>query len=299
MLAAIGFGGVICAIYAWLFRFAEANSGFAGLLLTTIYPNLILVPMAMGFLAAFIWRPLELGLAVQFLCALVITLIAAAAANAFMKEGVVCLLIAAPLLLMGVFTGLLLGRVFFKPKDTLRVTFLPLVIVLILAEGKIQWNKTEMVTDSIVIAAKPSEVWKHVLAFPAITLPSDYWLNKVGLPSAAETKCEGDFVGAKRQCIFSNGLVFEERVTELEAERLLTFEVVEQPRDPELLGHLDLHRGKFELQPNEDGSTTLIGRSWYTLHVRPCWYFDWWTRDITRHVHLRVMEHIKRLSEEA
>jgi hypothetical protein len=25
--------------------------------------------------------------------------------------------------------------------------------------------------------------------------------------------------------------------------------------------------------------------------------FDWWTRDVTSHVHLRVMEHIKALAE--
>jgi hypothetical protein len=79
--------------------------------------------------------------------------------------------------------------------------------------------------------------------------------------------------------------------------RLLTFQIVEQPHDPELLGHLTLHRGQFQLMDNNDGTTTLIGRSWYTLHMRPLWYFDWWTRDVTSHVHLRVMEHIKTLAE--
>ena len=78
---------------------------------------------------------------------------------------------------------------------------------------------------------------------------------------------------------------------------LLIFQIVEQPRDPELLGHLTLHRGQFQLIDNNDGTTTLIGRSWYTLHMRPLWYFDWWTRDVTSHVHLRVMEHIKTLAE--
>ena len=72
---------------------------------------------------------------------------------------------------------------------------------------------------------------------------------------------------------------------------------VEQPSNPELLGHLTLHRGQFQLIDNNDGTTTLIGRSWYTLHMRPLWYFDWWTRDVTSHVHLRVMEHIKTLAE--
>lgn len=91
--------------------------------------------------------------------------------------------------------------------------------------------------------------------------------------------------------------MFNEVVSELDPRHLLTFDIVEQPQDPELLGHLSLERGQFELQANGDGTTTLIGRSWYTLHVRPLWYFDLWARDITRDVHLRVMRHIKELSE--
>jgi hypothetical protein len=51
------------------------------------------------------------------------------------------------------------------------------------------------------------------------------------------------------------------------------------------------------LQDNHDGTTTLIGSSWYTLHVRPRWYFDLWTRDMSRAIHLRVMNHIRRLAE--
>ena len=47
-----------------------------------------------------------------------------------------------------------------------------------------------------------------------------------------------------------------------------------------------------------DGTTTLIGRTWYTLQVRPAFYFDWWTHDIFRAVHLRVMKHIQQLSEQ-
>jgi len=33
------------------------------------------------------------------------------------------------------------------------------------------------------------------------------------------------------------------------------------------------------------------------LHVRPRWYFDLWTSDMTRAVHLRVMRHVKQLAE--
>jgi hypothetical protein len=44
---------------------------------------------------------------------------------------------------------------------------------------------------------------------------------------------------------------------------------------------------------------TLAEASWYTLRVRPLWYFDLWTRDMTRAVHLGVMNHVRRLAEES
>ena len=136
-----------------------------------------------------------------------------------------------------------------------------------------------------------------MLAFKPIPDPPGYWLFRVGLPCPMETTNEGHFVGARRACRFSGGAVFKEVVAEIELERRLTFDIVEMPPDPELLGHLDARRGQFELHDNGDGTTTLIGRTWYELHVRPEWYFDWWTHDIFRAVHLRVMRNIKRLAE--
>ena len=136
-----------------------------------------------------------------------------------------------------------------------------------------------------------------MLAFPEIREAPDYWLFRLGLPYPVDTTNAGNFVGADRACRFSGGAIFREKVAALEPEKLLTFDIVEMPRDPELLGHLDAHRGQFELRDNGDGTTTLIGRTWYTLYVRPSVYFDWWTHDIFRAVHLRVMRHIQQLSE--
>ncbi|MEP6955922.1 MAG: hypothetical protein ABI883_03790 [Chthoniobacterales bacterium] len=292
-------GWTVTVLYAWIFRrtMTEAPKVHE-IAAITLYPNFVLVPMAMGIVAAYFWQRLEMRTLGYLGCALLTVAMCVAGAYLLVKEGAVCLLIASPILWSALFAGSLIGRVIFRKVDNrLRLVIFPVVILAIFAEGKIARERAGIVTDQIVVAAPPAEVWQHVVAFPRITDEPDYWLNKVGLPSAAETTCEGEFIGAKRECIFGNGLIFQEVVSELERPRRLTFDVTEQPNDPELLGHVTLHRGQFELQANPDGSTTLIGRSWYTLHVRPLWYFDWWTRDITREVHWRVMRHIKQLAE--
>jgi hypothetical protein len=302
ILAANIFGAFVTAIFAGLL-FASNASGrssfVSSFLIFGIYPSLALVPMGMGVVAAYVWRKASLSVGEHLIWWLAASILAPFGAMVFWHEGLVCLLIGFPILFTFGAAGVLLGRILFKRYPTeMNLTILPLLILAILGEGKLRTDRVAVVTDRLIIHGDPAEVWKHVVEFPTITTPPDYWLNRIGLPSPSETTCEGEFVGAHRRCIFSNGLVFEETVTRIERKKLLTFDIIEQPRDPELLGHLDLHRGEFELYDNGDGTTTLTGRSWYTLHVRPLFYFEWWTRDITSHVHLRVMRHIKKLSEE-
>jgi hypothetical protein len=154
-----------------------------------------------------------------------------------------------------------------------------------------------VVTDELLIAAPPEKVWPHVLAFHDIQQPADFWLFRIGLPYPVSTTNAGDFVGAERACNFSGGAVFREKVAEFVPAERLTFDIVESPPDPELIGHLDAKRGQFLLRDNRDGTTTLVGSTWYTLHVRPASYFDAWTHHIFRAVHLRVMNHVKNLAE--
>jgi hypothetical protein len=226
------------------------------------------------------------------------TVVGLLAAFLAFREGAVCLLIVSPILYLGTVAGALAGRVWFRSKnDRINLCLAPLLLLAVAGEPSLRGPHESVVTDEIRIAAPPAKVWPHVLAFPAIREEPHYWLFRVGLPYPVDTTNGGNFVGADRACRFSGGAVFKEKVAELVPEKRLTFDIVEVPRDPELVGHLDAHRGQFELRDNGDGTTTLIGRTWYSLRVRPAVYFDWWTHDIFRAVHLRVMRHIQQLAE--
>ena len=263
-----------------------------------IYPSFILLPLIVGLVAAWFWRGLNRSLAIMFLDALWVSLLAIAASAIALREGLVCLVIAFPLLYTLVLTGLLMGRLWFRRNDTrLRLTILPLLVLLTVTDALYSSDQRAVVTDEILIQATPDKVWPHVLAFPEIPDRPDYWIFRLGLPYPTQTTNGGNFVGADRQCKFSDGIVIKERVAEFVPREKLTFDIVEQPTHPEAYGHITLHRGQFALRDNGNGTTTLIGSSWYTLHVHPSWYFDLWTRDMTRAVHLRVMSHVRRLAE--
>jgi hypothetical protein len=263
------------------------------------YPSFFLIPLLVGLVAAWFWRQLNRSIAWNALDALALSLVGLAAAAFILREGVVCLVIVFPALYLFVLTGVLVGRLLFRPDHSkLRLTVLPLVALITLADSAYHSEEETIVTDHILIHATPDKVWPHVLAFPDIPEHPDYWIFRLGLPYPTQTTNGGNFVGADRQCMFSNGIVIQEKVAEFIAREKLTFDIVEQPTHPEAYGHITLHRGQFVLRDNRDGTTTLFGSSWYTLHVRPLWYFDIWTRDMTRAVHRRVMNHVRRLAEE-
>ena len=268
-------------------------------LTAALYPSVLLMPIAMGVAASFFWARTQMGVWAELLATVAAVAFGCGGAYLVLKEGTICILIASPILLGAMFAGVMIGRVIFRPRNgtKLQLSLLPLLLLAAPAELLTRTDYTDSVADEIVIRAPAATVFKHVTAFSPIEEAPDFWLFKLGLPSPSCTTTAGNFIGADRKCIFSNGLVFGETVVELKPNELLTFDIVDQPKDPELLGHLTLHRGQFALRANPDGTTTLTGRSWYTLHVRPLWYFDAWTRLITRQVHLRVMRHIKQLSE--
>ena len=285
---------------AFLFGISLLPGGLKEVRDVVIWPSLILVPFIVGLVAAWFWRRLGRSLAISFLDALFTFLLSLALAAVVMREGVVCLVIASPLLYTFLLTGILLGRLWFRSNDSkLRLTIFPVVALLTLGESLQRVDKQAVVTDQILIHATPDKVWPHVLAFSEIPDPPDYWIFRLGLPYPTQTTNGGNFVGADRQCMFSDGIVIKERVAELVPQQKLTFDIIEQPTHPEAYGHITLHRGQFVLRDNRDGTTTLFGSSWYTLHVRPRWYFDLWTRDMTRAVHLRVMNHVRQLAEKA
>ncbi len=262
------------------------------------YPSLLLLPMLGGLVAAFFWRSLQPTFGQVALQSLYATLVGLLGSIIIFREGAFCLFLASPLFYGLILAGASIGRVWFRQDASkLRICVLPLLAVLVAGEPAWRTDSEAVVADEIVIRASPERVWQAVTSFPEIPAAADFWLFRLGLPYPMATTSAGDFVGADRRCIFSRGAVFVETVAEIVPREKLTFEIVGLPPDPELIGHLTPHRGQFLLHDNCDGTTTLTGTTWYTLHVRPLWYFDASTRHIFRAVHLRVMEDVRRRAE--
>jgi len=277
-----------------------------GLIKYTIIPNdgtlvfsiFVIVPILMGIVSSWFWIKIELKSKALIGYSILNGLLAILLSYVFLGEGTICLLIVSPLIFIFIISGVFLGQSMFrKNNQRLNVSVCALLFVVFVVDSLSEHNYVNLVADEMVIKATPEQIWKNVVAFDKIEKKDDYWLFQIGMPSPSQTTVEGYYKGAGRKCIFSNGYTFDEKIVTYEPNKDLTFDIIGQPLDPEIMGHIDILRGQFLLKDNGNGTTTLTGNSWYRLHVFPVWYYDIWAKSITRNVHLRVMEHIKELSE--
>ncbi len=297
ILVANAFAMAVMGLTAFVFTYLYHYSNGAGTQFF-IYSDFIIIPMAMGIICAWFWKDLELKNGYYLVNALLAVIVAILCSFLFLGEGVICLIIVSPLLMAFIVAGVFIGKVMFQKKNNkLNVSALSVLVIIFTVDSLSEHHYENLVTDTIIIHAAPAEVWKHVASFEPITEPNHYFLFRLGMPSPVQSTVDGYYEGADRKCIFSNGYVFDEKMVVYKPSENLTFDIISQPRDPEIMGHIDIKRGQFLLHDNGDGTTTLTGNSWYQLYVFPVWYYDLWAQSITRNVHTRVMQHIKELSE--
>lgn len=129
----------------------------------------------------------------------------------FAIEGVLCLIMASPiafiLTLAGSYTGY---RIINKKIDKAPITMLLMIMIIptfVFIEKDNEPRLTSVVT-SIEINASPEEVWKNVVEFPELDLPSEL-IFKAGIAYPINAMIEGTGVGAVRHCNFTTGSFVE------------------------------------------------------------------------------------------
>jgi hypothetical protein len=131
---------------------------------------------------------------------------------------------------------------------------------------------------------------------------------KCGVAYPIRAEIHGKGVGAVRYCNFSTG-PFIEPIQVWDEPRLLKFSVTQNPEPlqewtpyreihpPHLDGYLESRGGQFRLVPLEGNRTLLEGTTWYYHHLWPADYWQIWSDHIIHTIHMRVLNHVKQLSE--
>jgi hypothetical protein len=223
-------------------------------------------------------------------------------------EGVICILMAAPIILpLGGLGGFVAWTFALRKNSVKRAGLLLFLPPLTLAWDMNASNPVFEVRTAIEIDAPAEEVWKNVVSFSDLPEP-DEWFFKAGLAYPKRARIEGSGVHAMRYCEFSTG-PFVEPIEVWDEPRLLSFRVTSNPPPMEewspyrkvtprhLHGYLVSKKGQFKLTPLPGNRTLLEGSTWYQHGLRPVEYWRWWSDAVIHRIHLRVLNHIKGLSE--
>ncbi len=227
----------------------------------------------------------------------------------FALEGLICLMMAAPLALGAAFIGSAVAYVFVRcaGAELAQTTVLPsltLLPLLIVGEHLMPVADTPImpVETVVVVNAPPQVVWRHVVAFDPLP-PAEHWLFRAGVAAPLGARIEGEGVGAVRHCRFTTG-AFVEPITVWRPGRELSFGVTAQPdpleeltlfpgpRPPHLDGYLDVRRGQFLLERLAGDRTRLVGRTWYRARMFPQAYWRWWADRVIHLIHQRVLTNV-------
>jgi uncharacterized membrane protein YhaH (DUF805 family) len=265
-------------------------------------------PFAMGAASAAVYNhdaPRSLGSTVGVAC--VGVGLTGVAALLFGVEGVVCLLMAAPLAMvmasLGAWIGWSITVRMQRAGAAMLVLAAPLTAFGETAAGP---PRLHVVTTSIEVDAPPERVWPNVIGFSDLDEPPD-WFFRLGIAYPRRARIEGEGVGAVRRCEFSTG-AFVEPITAWEPPHRLAFDVVSQPapmtewspypiHPRHLDGYLLSKGGEFDLEPLPGGRTRVQGTTRYTLAMSPSPYWTLYADALIHAIHWRVLRHIRGLSE--
>ena len=275
----------------------------------------LVTPFAMGAVSAYLYnRPWRRSFMKTLGIAQASLMLAGAVVLLFALEGIVCLLMAAPIAIVGTAFGAFIGWGFAgsmpqRPLIDGRVMLiLPLAAAVELVAGTSDTGPEYEVISAVEVAAPPDVVWQNVVAFSELDPPTA-WHERIGIAYPVRARLEGSGVGAIRNCEFSTG-PFVEPITRWEPGKRLSFDVASQPppmqewspfknvHPPHLDVSLRSRRGEFRLIPLEGGRTRLEGSTWYELSIEPRAYWRLWTDEIIHQIHDRVLSHIRRRSED-
>ncbi|WP_298164062.1 SRPBCC family protein [Novosphingobium sp.] len=232
---------------------------------------------------------------------------------AILREGVICLIMLAPLwLLFGWLGAIVMRRMRNQPVDpnTFRSTliFLPLFSAGLESQLPVTHDQVTL-TREVVIRARPDEIWPYAVSIPHIAASEGRWTftqNVLGLPRPRATTITERRKGGVRTAWWGDRINFEERITHWEPGRRLGWAFAF--RNTTLQDYTDKHispdgeflkidTGDYVLTPLADGTTRLTLRTNYIAktHVNP--YAAFWGEILLGDIQNNVLAIIRQRAE--
>jgi hypothetical protein len=162
----------------------------------------------------------------------------------------------------------------------------------------------------IDIKADDNRIWSNVTRVGEIPEEQDKgWLtNSLNFPRPVKAVLDFEGVGAKREAIFTNGLVFHETVLAYQHKKKMVFSIKANPYEiPSttldehvVIGgdYFDVLNGTYELEKLDEKTYRLHLYSHFKLNTTFNFYASWWARWIMQDIQNNILQVIKTRAEQ-
>ncbi len=309
-------GALFGCFFRLVLQFRWADRGAFPLVMTIGF--LALVPLCMGYIAVNNYLRKASIESVRwfewFFLPWVSVLITMAVALIVKWEGFICLIFAAPIMLVfsaigGLVARVTWGRLNKRSPGTLSAVALPLLAILVEAHVPSAFQVRSVETD-VLINAPASVVWdniKSVREIQASELPRS-WVTRIGFPKPVAATLSHEGVDGVRKASFTGGLVFTETVNRWEPGTDLRFSI-HANTDALPKSTLDEHvtvggaffdvlDGEYRLEQRSNGVLLrLTSHERLSTHFNP--YAGVWTDAVMRAIQDQILQVIRTRCESA
>lgn len=232
----------------------------------------------------------------------------------FSLEGWACWLMVLPLFLLAASVGGLIGG-YLKLRKKNNNTYISILTLLPLCLSPIEnmigaIPGTYKAYTCIDIHSTPDKIWNNVTRVKEIPEEQDKgWLTRsLGFPRPVKAELNFLGVGASREAIFTNGLVFHETVTAYSDKKKMAFTIKAYPYEiPSttmdehvVIGgqYFDVLNGVYELEKLNDNTYRLHLYSHFKLKTTFNFYASWWAKWIMKDIQNNILQVEKKRAEE-
>jgi hypothetical protein len=231
----------------------------------------------------------------------------------FAIEGWPCLVMILPIFLLAASIGGLAGGYLKMSKKDNKIyvsilTLMPLIVSPI--ENQIGANTTPYKAYTYIDINAPAEkIWDNVTRVREISKDQDKgWLtNLLNFPRPVKAELNFEGIGAYREAIFTNGLVFHETVTEYIDNKRMSFTIKALPHEIPLttmdehlvIGgrYFDVLNGTYELEKLNNKTYRLHLWSNFKLTTTFNFYASWWAKNIMKDIQRNILQIEKHRAE--
>lgn len=229
-------------------------------------------------------------------------------------EGWACWIMILPVFLIGASIGGLIGS-YMKVNnrnDRLNISLLIFLPFLISPVEQLIENipGTYKAYTYIDINSSAEKIWENVTRVKTIKKNEDtgYLTEFLGFPRPLKAELNYNGVGAYREAVFTNGLIFRETVTEYEENKKMvfsikanTYEIPSTTLDEHILiggEYFDVLDGTYELEKLEEGKFRLHLYSKFKMNTTFNFYAGWWGKIIMKDIQNNILKVEKKRAEE-